>query len=83
MALTNLLALRGVHHVHQHAFLAALIGGDLGPRLLPMGSLAGLLWFASLRRLDVEVSVLRFITIGATVTIPALALSLGLLAATE
>jgi arsenical pump membrane protein len=83
MALTNLLALRGVHHVHQHAFLAALIGGDLGPRLLPMGSLAGLLWFSSLRRLDVEVSLLRFITIGATVTIPALALSLGLLAATE
>lgn len=83
MALTNLLALRGVHNVQQHAFLAALIGGDLGPRLLPMGSLAGLLWFASLRRLGVEISIRRFIAIGAAVTLPALALSLGLLAATE
>jgi arsenical pump membrane protein len=82
MALTNLLALRAVPHVHQHAFLAALIGGDLGPRLMPMGSLAGLLWFASLRRLNVEISIWRFIAIGAAVTLPALALSLALLAAT-
>lgn len=81
MALTNLLALKGTPHVHQHAFLAALIGGDLGPRLMPMGSLAGLLWYSWLRRLDVSVSVWRFISIGAVVTIPALLLSLGLLEA--
>jgi arsenical pump membrane protein len=80
MALTNLLALRAVPGVHQHQFLAALIGGDLGPRLLPMGSLAGLLWLASLRRLGIEVSLRRFVVVGATVTVPALAMSLGLLA---
>jgi len=83
MALTNLLALKQYHGVSQHQFLAALIGGDLGPRLLPMGSLAGLLWFASLRRLGVEVSLRRFMTIGATVTLPALGLSLGLLELTR
>ena len=79
MALTNLLALKQYHGVRQHQFLAALIGGDLGPRLLPMGSLAGLLWFASLRRLGVEVSLRKFMTTGALVTLPALGLSLGLL----
>jgi Na+/H+ antiporter NhaD/arsenite permease-like protein len=46
-----------------------------------MGSLAGLLWYSWLRRLDVSVSVWRFISIGAVVTIPALLLSLGLLEA--
>jgi arsenical pump membrane protein len=83
MALTNLLALRGYHGVSQHHFLAALIGGDLGPRLLPMGSLAGLLWFASLRRLNVEISLRQFVAIGVTVTLPALALSLALLELTR
>jgi arsenical pump membrane protein len=83
MALTNLLALRGYHGVSQHQFLAALIGGDLGPRLLPMGSLAGLLWFSSLRRLKVEISLWQFVATGVTVTLPVLGLSLGLLALTR
>ena len=81
MALTNLLALRPIPHIHQHSFLAALIGGDLGPRFFPMGSLAGLLWYASLRQLGVDFSLARFIRTGVLVTIPVLALSLGLLAA--
>jgi arsenical pump membrane protein len=83
MALTNLLALRGYHGVSQHQFLAALIGGDLGPRLLPMGSLAGLLWFSSLRRLNVEISLRQFVATGMAVTLPALGLSLAMLAVTR
>jgi arsenical pump membrane protein len=52
--------------------LAALVGGDLGPRLLPIGSLAGLLWLGALRRLGVEIGVARFIRVGALVTVPTL-----------
>jgi arsenical pump membrane protein len=55
---------------------AALIGGDLGPRLLPIGSLAGLLWLHALRRRGVEVGVGTFIRVGLVVTIPSLAVSL-------
>ena len=56
------------------------MGGDLGPRLLPIGSLAGLLWIALLARLDVHVPLRRFVTVGVAVTLPSLAVSLGLLA---
>ena len=61
------------------AVLAALIGGDLGPRLLPMGSLAGLLWLESLRRQRVDLPLGRFVLVGAAVTAPVLALSLALI----
>lgn len=79
MALTNLLAIQATPGADAHEYLAALIGGDLGPRLLPMGSLAGLLWYASLRTLQVEVPLRQFIFVGAAATIPALAVSLALL----
>ena len=59
--------------------LAALIGGDLGPRLLPMGSLAGLLWIEMARRLGVEIRVKDFVRTGVLVTVPALVVSIGVL----
>lgn len=61
-----------------HAF-AALIGGDLGPRLLPVGSLASLLWYDLLRRHDVAVPVTAFVRVGIVLTIPTLAISLAVL----
>jgi arsenical pump membrane protein len=79
MALTNLLAIQQLPHASDHQFLAALVGGDLGPRLLPIGSLAGLLWIAVLAKLDVEVPLRRFVAVGVSVTIPSLAVSLALL----
>jgi arsenical pump membrane protein len=79
MALTNLLAIRETPGAGEHQYLAALIGGDLGPRLLPMGSLAGLLWYTSLRALKVDVPLRQFMVVGLTVTVPALAVSLALL----
>lgn len=60
--------------------LAALIGGDLGPRLLPMGSLAGLLWLEMLRRHGIEISLRQFVKVGVIVTLPTLGMSLALLA---
>jgi arsenical pump membrane protein len=80
MALTNLLAVEALPVTTDADYFAALIGGDLGPRLLPIGSLAGLLWIAVLRGLDVEVSLRRFVAVGAAVTVPSLAVSLGVLA---
>jgi arsenical pump membrane protein len=59
--------------------LAALVGGDIGPRLLPMGSLAGLLWTDLLRRQGVEVPLGRFVLVGLAVLVPTLAISLLLL----
>lgn len=56
--------------------LAALVGGDLGPRLLPMGSLAGLLWLSALRRAGVRISIGQFVRTGVLVTVPSLAASL-------
>jgi arsenical pump membrane protein len=80
MALVNLLAIQAMPQAGRADYLAALVGGDLGPRLLPVGSLAGLLWLALLRRLGIDVPLRQFILVGAVVTIPGLAASLAVLA---
>jgi arsenical pump membrane protein len=73
MALVHSLALAGAP---DRLVYAALVGGDLGPRLLPMGSLAGLLWLHALRAREVTVSLATFVRVGAIVTLPSLAVSL-------
>jgi arsenical pump membrane protein len=77
MSILNMMALGA--HGGSRPLLAALVGGDIGPRLLPIGSLAGLLWMSLLRRDGVEVRIGTFVRLGALVLLPTLVLSLALL----
>ncbi len=77
MSILNMMA---IDHAHgTRPLLAALIGGDIGPRLLPIGSLAGLLWMDLLRRQGVEINLGKFVRVGTLVLLPTLALSLAML----
>ncbi len=82
MAALNSLAverLPGTPDSRSWALLAALIGGDLGPRFLPLGSLAGLLWLDLVRRMDVPISIKTFVRVGFTTGVPAIAVGLAVL----
>ena len=76
MALLHSLTLEGWSHDY---VFAALVGGDLGPRLLPIGSLAGLLWTHALRRQGIEVPLWTFVKVGFIVTVPSLIASVVVL----
>ncbi len=76
MSVLNAFALDGSPDAGNTRALAALVGGDLGPRLLPVGSLASLLWYDLLRKHQVDVHVTTFIRVGVLLTVPTLAVSL-------
>jgi arsenical pump membrane protein len=80
MSLLNVLALKPVDPTRPTPVLAALVGGNLGPRLLPWGSLAGLLWFRMMKDLQVDVSLRRFMAVGALLTLVSMPLCLLVLA---
>ncbi len=79
MSVLNAFALEATRDPnHTYAF-AALVGGDLGPRLLPVGSLASLLWYDLLRRHEVTIRVTTFVRVGILLTIPTMTVSLIML----
>lgn len=71
-AVITLLAIEQLPVASELEILALLVGGDLGPRLLPIGSLAGLLWLDASRRAGLQVSVWEFSRVGALITVPTL-----------
>jgi arsenical pump membrane protein len=77
MSILNMMAIGAGENAK--LLLAALVGGDIGPRLLPIGSLAGLLWIDLLRRNGIQISVWQFLRLGTVVLIPTMALSLLML----
>jgi arsenical pump membrane protein len=60
---------------------ALLLGVNVGPMVLLTGTLAALLWQASLRRLDIGVSATEFARVGAWVLLPSLAAAFVVLVA--
>ncbi len=84
VAYTMSLAIQDMHLDQEagqlHVF-AALIGGDLGPKMLPIGSLAALLWFRLLRDRGIVVSYWEYIKLGVPVTILAVMAAVAVLLA--
>ncbi len=78
MTILDLLTLQSASTPGLH-YLVVLAGGDLGPRLLPSDSLAGLLWLAACRRQGVQLPLKWFVKVGAMTLVPAPLGAVGLL----
>lgn len=64
MTAVNSILLSEVDLNMMDAFLSAVIGGDLGPRLIPTGSLAGLLWMSTLMQSRERIPFKEFFIMG-------------------
>ncbi|HVC25189.1 MAG TPA: SLC13 family permease [Acidimicrobiales bacterium] len=74
-----LVALPFTGHHASWALWAVLLGTNVGPLVLPGGSLAVLLWISTVRRLGVPVRDRDFVRVGWWIGLPALAASTGAL----
>jgi len=74
-----LVALPGLGHGPSWGAWAVLLGTNVGPLLVPSGSLAVLLWLATVRRLGLEVHDRDYLRLGWRIGLPSFAAGLGAL----
>lgn len=74
-----LVALPATGHHASWSIWSVLLGTNVGPLVVPSGSLAVLLWMATVRRLGVPVRDQDFLRVGWWIGLPALAASTGTL----
>ncbi|MGI8856324.1 MAG: SLC13 family permease, partial [Thermomicrobiales bacterium] len=69
MAVAMISVLRATgQHVPEHLAYATLIGTNIGPSIITVGSLATMLWLAIVRKRGVAVSATSYMKVGAIVT---------------
>ena len=76
-----LVSLGALGHHTSPGLWAVLVGVNMGPVLLVTGSLASLLWLATMRRLGADVMAADFTRFGVAVGLPAAAAGLSVLLA--
>ena len=79
MSLINLMAIDNSISGGRPEIFATLIGGNIGPRLFPSGSLAGLLWLDACRRQGLHISLEQFMIVGLATTVLPLLVALAVL----
>ena len=56
-------------NLEQAVVMASLIGADLGPKMLPVGSLAAMMWLRMLSRSGISFSLWTYVKVGVPVTL--------------
>ncbi len=67
-----------IHEIKMLAY-SVIIGGDVGPKIFPLGSLAAIMWFGMLKKRGVNISFYKYISLGIPVSLVSIFFSLAML----